>query len=383
MGAFSEFIRSRAERDSPAFAQRMAHNREQAYAQDQANLMSKMAGHIYGQQAQAAVPDEFNARPDGQPIEFGAQPDVPGVTAQPASGLFAEGVSDDVKLQLMNKRMLESGIAGFNKQWAGNQRDMQGDMMGNLGQMARQKQAQKVGPKPTSMMQNVRASMPNASAEQYQQAMTKQLNKSGVTVNTGGGNLEPGWMSSEKKAEQNIPKDIPIWVNAKGDPKVVAAPDVMTKKTAVALDQLEVSTDTLNEVLGDYDPNSLAELTTAMLPLPTPLANKLRNETERTVASAKKGWKELVLRDATGAVINASEYTDYDDIYMPQAGESKTEWTRKAKLRHSKENAYRRRVGVPEKSFVSPYAPDNAPANPKPGDKWTDPKTGETFTYKE
>jgi len=154
MGAFSEFLSARAERDNPAYARRMALGREQEYEQGQRNLMAKMAGHIYGQQAQAAVPDQFNARPDGQPIEFGAQPDVPGVTAQPASGLFAEGVSDDVKLQLMNKRMLESGIAGFNKQWQGNQGNMQNSMMGNLGAMARQKQAQKVGSKPTSAIQN-------------------------------------------------------------------------------------------------------------------------------------------------------------------------------------------------------------------------------------
>jgi hypothetical protein len=111
----------------------------------------------------------------------------------------------------------------------------------------------------------------------------------------------------------------------------------------------------MNKHLEEYDPNTTSELINALADLPVPVANYIRNETERTMNSEKKTWAEMVLRDATGAVINPSEYKDYDTMFFPQPSESKAEVERKAQKRHSKENAYRERLGMPHKEYVSPY----------------------------
>ena len=366
MSALKDYLTQRAIRTNPTFA-------KQYYAEQNATKMAQLADQIYGKQARYAT--EQMAGPV-QP--WNDQPTREVMTSQ-GTGMFDPNIDPKTKAMLMNKRMLASGNQGFQNQWSGNQGNMQNSSMSNMGTMTRQIQAQheaQANPTATSTMKNLQAQGLVPGTPAYQQAMNKYMNKSGVTVNTGAGGLQPGWMSDEDKAAQGIPLDTPIWTNAKGDPKVVAGPDVGRKKATAAISQLEASTSTLNDVLNEYDPSSLAEITTSLLPLPTAIANKLRNETERTVASAKKGWKELVLRDATGAVINKSEYDDYDDIYMPQPGEGPAELERKAKLRHTKENMFRRMVGQPEQPYESPYD------KPKDGDVRINPKTGKRQVYR-
>ena len=179
-----------------------------------------------------------------------------------------------------------------------------------------------------------------------------------IDVNVGGESmLTPGWMSDEVKDAEGIPNSQAIWIDAKGVPKVINKQSVAQEKAAVALDQMEGASNSLNKILNDYNPNSLAEIATSLIDMPAP------------VASEKKGWAEMVLRDATGAVINPSEYKDYDQIYMPQPGETPAEWERKAEKRHNKENAYRVRIGAEEVEYVSPYAKeDDSPKTVK----WSD-----------
>ncbi|RKZ90652.1 MAG: hypothetical protein DRQ40_10775 [Gammaproteobacteria bacterium] len=177
-----------------------------------------------------------------------------------------------------------------------------------------------------------------------------------VNIDMGENALTPGWMSDEVKASQGIPQSQAIWIDGKGVPKIINKNDVGKDKAAIALDQMEGATRNLNELLNEYDPNTLTEFATSLVDLPPAVANVIRTDTARAVNSEKKAWAEMVLRDATGAVINPSEYKDYDAMYMPQPGDKLQDWERKAKKRHEKENAYRVRIGVPEAEYVSPYA---------------------------
>lgn len=171
-------------------------------------------------------------------------------------------------------------------------------------------------------------------------------------------------MSDEVKAKNGIPQSQAIWVDGKGTAKTINKLDVGQQKGEVALAQMEAASADLNSVINEYDPNSFGDMF-AKLDMPVMAKNMLRNQAERTVNSAKKSWAEMVLRDATGAVINQSEYDDYDVIFMPQPGETQQELEIKAKRRHDKENAYRARIGRAAKTYVSPYKEEEAPTDVK------------------
>jgi len=207
-------------------------------------------------------------------------------------------------------------------------------------------------------LQQYRARLPEGDPRipAVEDAIRKASTSSGlVSIDMGGASLTPGWMSEEEKAGQGIASDTPIWIDAKGVPKVIAKKDVDDKKTVISLRQMEDATTSLNKHLANYDPNTWAEMFNSLADVPPVIANAMRDATERTINADKKTWQEMVLRSATGAVINPSEYEDYETIFFPQSGETPAEWERKAQKRHAKENAFRARSGEPLKDYVSPY----------------------------
>lgn len=87
---------------SPGLGQFLMNNMKLQKQQDDYNKMSKFADFIYGQ---------------------------PGAQGAPGTGVYDTTAGDEVRLQEMSKRMLQTGLAPFIKQWGLNQNDMQKAIM--------------------------------------------------------------------------------------------------------------------------------------------------------------------------------------------------------------------------------------------------------------
>ena len=193
MGLFSrsrEYLEGEAMRDNPALL-------KQYLAQEQANQMAKLADYVYGQQGQSAVPAQYE-----QQMQQAEGPMMPGQqrpsgmvnqqtadaqAAVPGTGMFDQGKPLQERMMGMNKRMLGTGLQGFNKQWAGNQGNMQNSNMSNLGAMARQEQAQQyktANPTETSGMKEYQLYRQQGGTLPWYE-YKKNLNKAGA-VNLGG-----------------------------------------------------------------------------------------------------------------------------------------------------------------------------------------------------
>jgi len=196
----------------------------------------------------------------------------------------------------------------------------------------------------------------NKNTGKYESMLTpEKVRGKSPLVQIGGNSLTPGFMTDEVKSQNGIPLDKKIWIDGKGTPKILSSLSESDKKTAIALDQMQGASETLNDALIDYDPENITNIIADYTNLPEPAKLYMKDQNSKIVDSAKKTWAEMVLRDATGAVINESEYKDYDKMYMPQPFESEKLKEIKAKRRHKKENAYNRRIGMKETKYVSPY----------------------------
>ena len=325
------------------------------YAQQKKDQENAMAAQDARRLAHWAKTSEYEGQTE---IPLGLPSTKENLQAREASGIYAENFNPrERQLALRNKAMLGSGLPDLQEQAMSNMGSMQTSAMSGINQLklAKYNKANPGQGAPTAAHKNLMARGLKPGTPEFQKAMKTYMDKSGVNVNMNSEQLDPGWMSDEVKESQNIPKSHAIWIDATGKATTINKPDAAVGKTAIALEQMLGATSNLNKVLKDYNPNSLVEIGTQMFDVNPTVAGLLRTQTERTINSEKKSWAEMVLRDATGAVINPSEYKDYDQIYMPQAGETPEEWERKARTRHDKENAYRVRTGLPEAEYVSPY----------------------------
>lgn len=205
--------------------------------------------------------------------------------------------------------------------------------------------------------------------------MGKPTGSRGQTINVGGTNVTPGWMPDEVKEERGIPKANQLWQNSKGEYSTVYKPTEKQQAVETGLSQMEFSTAGLNSVLNEYNPESLTNLFANNVNIPEDMKNYLRSDASKRVNFMKKGWQENVLRDATGAVINQSEYDDYDIMFMPQAWDTDEDKELKAQARHVKENAWRKRVGKPEEEYVSPYKKKGKKQTPS--EKWKEERSSQ------
>ena len=280
--------------------------------------------------------------------------------AQEATG-FIGGEPSREFLEARNQAMIGSGYQSLMDQGFSNSKSTMDSV--NSGINAIRGKRWDLDNKPAKGDTNIeklhmyRASLPpgDPRIKAVDAAINKATTSSSLVDINMGDTGSPNWMSPEMKASQGIASDTPIWLDGKGAPHVIAKKDVGDKKAQIALAQMEDATAAMNKNLSTYDPNTLSELTTALVDMPTPVANMFRDKVERSMNSERKTWAEMVLRDATGAVINPSEYVDYDVMFFPQYGETPAEWERKARKRHAKENAMRHRTGAPLKEYVSPY----------------------------
>ena len=99
----------------------------------QAKKMAGMADEIYG-----TAGDPNTLAPTGQMMMGqGMMQNLQntGDPGTPSTGLFDSGKPMEQRLMELNKRMLASGEPGFQDQWSGNQRAMQGQLMGRLKAM--------------------------------------------------------------------------------------------------------------------------------------------------------------------------------------------------------------------------------------------------------
>jgi len=122
MSLLEAFLQGRINKNNPQLAQ-------QRYQEEMNKKMASLAEPIYGS---------------------------PAGGGRPGSGLFDESLPLDVRHQLMNKRMLESGLGGFIQQWAGNQQAMQNSNMQNIGAIKLAQEKDKMekinGPKTTDQV---------------------------------------------------------------------------------------------------------------------------------------------------------------------------------------------------------------------------------------
>ena len=161
MGAITDYLKARAIRTNPAYAAQQALIEKQKQAEEQAQLMASYANRVYGQ----------------RPSE-----------GQAGTGVYEEGISPEMKYNLLQQRMLKTGVQGYQDQQADLLKSMQTSVMSNDGAMNRQL-AQPF--KPTTFTAGVKG-RPDWRQPSYfdQQGVVQPAGEAykigkGVTVNTG------------------------------------------------------------------------------------------------------------------------------------------------------------------------------------------------------
>ena len=297
-------------KQNPALAKRY-------YEQQDASQMAQLADKIYGERGQPEIPDQFNAKQDGMPIEFGvAKPDVAGQVGRQASGLFDPNIPEQDKLQLMNKRMLASGIPGFLQQWQGNQGRMQDSMMQNAAPRAQKQSsgaliADELGLTGIDRINFIR----------------NHAMKSGVNVNVGSGQPSKlNFATPEQVNQLGYAPGTQVMIDKNNKPFLPAAMSELTSKNQNFYDMMDSSEALTEEVLTANPDFSPTDTTDAMLrqiqaggSTIGSIIAKAQSPASKSYLTAQMNWIAANRGALSGAAVPEVEVARDLQTYYPQA----------------------------------------------------------------
>ena len=315
------------------------------------------------------------------------------VPAQEATGFYAGDPSREF-LEQRNQAMIASGIAPIVTEGSANSRSVMDSVNSQINTIAGKRwdkeNIAKKADTTIEQLQQYRARLPEGDPRipAVEDAIRKaSMSSPLVQVGLGGDPMEgmidkPADLLKYRNADNEYPPH-PMSYKELRDGGYALRPSVTEgdKKAVQQLSMMENATGEIYDILKDYDPDSFTEAFSSITGIDNPALNYARNQTERVVGSAKKTWAEQVLRDATGAVINPSEYNDYDVMFFPQPGEGKEEWEIKAIRRWVRESSKRSLLGKDAIAYQSPYGYTyDDPMNPS-GDKAKAKKERKSIDY--
>ena len=359
---------------------------QQKIAGIEASKMAEMAEQIYGSRGTPANYQQQFQEESGpmQPGQARGYQRVnvlnPGENerseAIQGTGMFDESISPDQRHMLMNKRMLGSGVKGFNDQWAKNQGNMQAQNMTGMNSMARQIQQQRydtANPTQSAMMKNVQAGGFTPGTPAYQAEINKQRRKPGMTVNTGSVGRRDNIVSQEDKDRLGLTGNY-VW-DKNNMPKAISP---------------SAFSDAQNKVAGygtmmEKAEENLAELASTGHEAPTRLMSAMKlvdpssgladfikgyggSEQDQRYLQAMEQWVRAKLRKESGAVISVEEAVNEYGTYFPTVNEAAGATKQKRQARLDALSTYEKESGGSYKFNSDKW---NQPATTKP--RYSDP----------
>lgn len=360
MGMFQEYMRGVAMRKNPQLLQQRLQNME-------ASKMAQMAEQVYGSRAadaQAAEyagvqgPTKYGAMDLNMSAPMAAQP-APikeAVEAKAATGMFDQTIPERERRMLMNKRMLETGLHGFNQQWAKNQSAMQNSDMSNLGNMARQIQQQRydtANPTATSAMKNLSARGLKPGTAPYQHAMKKYMEKQSIIG--GGGESKLNFATPEQVAQLGYSPGTQVLIDKNNKPYLPAGMNENSAKNKSYYNMMVESENLEADIQAqypDFDPSETIDATLRSIQSGggtlQQIIGKAQSPASKAYLTAEMNWIAANRGALSGAAVPEIEVERDLQTYYPQAGDPPEVIAYKKRLRAARKDSIRSTLNMPD-----------------------------------
>jgi len=314
MGFFREFTRARAERDSPAFAQRMAQQREYEFAQQQAKADNfQREKYLTGLMGNAPIPEQFEQQTQQMegPLQPGQERGLMDVNQQVADAVPGSGyLGGDMGQDELAMRLMMAPSKGSR------------DVGGNILQGRTKPQTARAQ---TSI--DYWKSDPEG-FKAMQQATTRPSTK--VTVNSG---TEPEYKAGtpEQNVNYGYAADMPTHWEAKGGTMVlqpnIPETEASRKAKTYYTDMInaEDNLGILSETYPEFNPGEITESILREISgkggFMGTVANVLQSKASRQYLAPMMSWVSANRAYLSGAAVPEVEFSRDIKTYFPSAAD--------------------------------------------------------------
>lgn len=300
-------------------------SKKQAAPMDDQTKLALIASHspglakfIYDYNLNAQKQNDLNKMSNFAPFIYGE----PGQGGAPGTGVYDTTVPNEVRLREMNKRMLQTGLAGFIDQWGKHEQDMQKYVM----------QGSK---NPVSFEEFIRTLPAGQTPDPAQYGQFLKDRKSGINITLGQEDkvIPMSEMKFWRMPDNSKPLGLtPKQAIAKGGVYVEQdSPADQARKAMVA--NMQHNINELQNMLfnekGEINPGIASDMAwlqkgrESVIPGSEWVAAKLTSDKGQVAFNTATRLLSNVLKIESGAAVTAQEMHEIAAAFMPKVGESK------------------------------------------------------------